>query len=71
MCDQVTSGRRFDPDLCPLLNTLPADERERRLAEDPVISACVAAVEGAGAMTAAAAKKRAAYDSICGDALTA
>lgn len=71
MCEQVTSGRRFDPDLCPLLNTLPADERQRRMAEDPVISACVAAVEGAEPPTAAAAKKLAAYDRLCGDALSA
>lgn len=53
--------------LCPLLNALPADERQRRMEEDPVIGACVAAVEGAGALTEAAAKKRAAYDRICAD----
>ena len=68
MCDQMTATRQFDPDLCPLLKSLPPAEQARRMAEDPVISSCIAAVEGAGALTEAAAKKLAAYDRICGTA---
>lgn len=67
MCEQVTAGRQFDPDLCPLLATLPADEQQRRMREDEKIRTCMTAVEGDAPRTEAAAKLVEAYDRLCAE----
>ena len=35
----------FDPALCPLLQGLSAEEQTRRMREDPMIRACIAALD--------------------------
>jgi hypothetical protein len=62
MCDQPFQGRFFDPEFCPLLKGLSADERRRRMAEDPVICQCKGAIEGARAASRETAKIIAAYE---------
>jgi hypothetical protein len=62
MCDQPSNGKCFDPELCPLLKGLSADERRKRMAEDPVIRQCMGAIEGARAASPRTAKVIAAYE---------
>jgi hypothetical protein len=62
MCDQPSQGRFFDPELCPLLKGLSAEERRRRMAEDPLIRQCMGAMEGARAASREAEKIIAAYE---------
>ncbi|MBK9081270.1 MAG: hypothetical protein IPL88_03910 [Rhizobiales bacterium] len=35
----------FDPELCPLLQGLSADEQARRMREDPMIRACLSSLD--------------------------
>lgn len=61
MCGQPNICRTFDPEACPLLKGLSPEERRRRIAEDPIIRNCVAAVEGAREVSRETAKLTAAY----------
>lgn len=38
----------FDPELCPLLRGLSREEQLQRMAEDPIIRACVAQLDDPG-----------------------
>jgi hypothetical protein len=40
-----TTRCSFDPALCPLLQGLSAEEQARRMREDPMIRACIAALD--------------------------
>jgi hypothetical protein len=46
MCDQKLSCRRFDPDLCPLLQGLSPEAKQKKMAENPSIRKCIEALEG-------------------------
>lgn len=39
----------FDPNLCPLLQGLTAEEQQARMESDPIIRACVQSIAGGGA----------------------
>ena len=43
-CRAMMSSGRFDPGLCPLLEHLPPDEQVERMRSDPLIAACIRAV---------------------------
>lgn len=46
MCQAMTGPGPFDPDTCPMLKGLPREEQRLRMATDPRIAACIAAING-------------------------
>jgi hypothetical protein len=62
MCEQTRSASHFDPDLCPLLEGLSPEAKQKRMREDPIIRNCIAAIEGAGEVSRETAKLAAAYN---------
>ena len=53
MPKQRACSTSFDPNLCPLLKGLSPEEQQKRMAEDPLIRACMAHVDGGEDMAAA------------------
>ena len=43
-CRAMMGLGRFDPCLCPMLEHLPPDEQDERMRSDPMIAACIRAV---------------------------
>jgi len=71
MCKAMAFPERFDARLCPLLQGLSPEEQDERIRTDPIIAACIAAMEGRAPTTPRTAQQLAAYEarSLCADAL--